>query len=67
MYNKLVHGGREALLEAETITSQLDTPIQSDQPYCHVVIDSESGKVIDPDVEESNGLFIPRLTWVPLH
>jgi hypothetical protein len=66
MNNGMCHVGHTAPFEVATATCEADICIQTNDPACHMACDSESGKAIDPDVEESNGLFIPRLNWVPL-
>ena len=64
MSKRPVRGGRQAILEAETITSLLDSSSQSDSSDCLVVIDSDAATTISLGAEEETGLFRPRLHWI---
>ena len=66
MNNVLVHVDHTAPFDAATATLEAGIYIQDNDPARDMAGDSVSGKAIDPDIEECTGLFVPRLTWVPL-
>ena len=66
MTKKLVGEGCTAFLAAKDMNTDACVSTQTNQSACLLNSGSDADKTIDPARDEGTGLFVPRLTWIPL-